>query len=130
MKRITRKLVRINHRFRIADRNWTYPAGEYEITTEEEELGGNAYRRLKTIIYIPKSKGPTGEGSSLRLPPGSLTRLFNISRIGSKVANSDAWVEGGPEIVILGRPLPSSGEWLGSSFLRNRCLSAWRNDHR
>jgi hypothetical protein len=76
MKRITRKLVRINHRFRIADRNWTYPAGEYEITTEEEELGGNAYRRLKTIIYIPKSKGPTGEGEFVEITPGELDSII------------------------------------------------------
>src|SRR6476661_10195446 len=60
MKRITRKLVRINHPFRIADGNWTYPAGEYEITTEEEELGGGSYRHLRTTIYVPKSKGSTG----------------------------------------------------------------------
>jgi hypothetical protein len=46
-----------------------------------------------------------------------LTRLFNISRIGSKVANSDAWVEGGPEIVILGR---GKFEILNEPFLREK----------
>ena len=80
MKRITRKLVRIYHPFSITDRKWTYPAGEYDVTTEEEELGGGIYRLLKTTIYIPKSKGPTGTGkfeeigareleSILRFPP-------------------------------------------------------------
>jgi hypothetical protein len=84
MKLITRKLVRINHPFRIADRNWTYPAGEYEITTEEEELGGGSYRHLRTTIYVPKSKGSLASGSLLRLALGSLTRSFGFSRARQK----------------------------------------------
>jgi hypothetical protein len=78
MKRITRKLVRINHPFRIAERNWTYPAGEYEVTTEEEELGGGVYRRLKTIIYIPKSKGPTGTGEFVEIGARELDSIIQF----------------------------------------------------
>ena len=76
MKRITRKLVRINHPFRIADQNWTYPAGEYELTTEEEELGGGAYRRLRTIIYITKSKSPNGIGEFVEIGAGELDSIL------------------------------------------------------
>jgi hypothetical protein len=76
MKRITRKLVRINHPFRIADRNWTYPAGEYEVTTEEEELAGAPYRRLRTVIYIPKSKGPSGIGEFVEIGAGELDSIL------------------------------------------------------
>jgi hypothetical protein len=76
MKRITR-LVRINHPFRIANRNWTYPAGEYEITTEEE-VGGSVPRHLKTIIYIPKSKGPTGIGEFVEIAPEELDSIIQF----------------------------------------------------
>jgi hypothetical protein len=78
MKRITRKLVRINHPFRIADGNWTYPAGEYEITTEEEELGGGSYRHLRTTIYVPKSKGSTGIGEFVEIGAGELDSIIRF----------------------------------------------------
>jgi hypothetical protein len=78
MTRITRKLVRINHPFRIADRNWTYPAGEYEITTKEEEFSGGSYRRLRTIIYVPKSKGSTGVGEFVDIGAGELDSIIRF----------------------------------------------------
>ena len=76
MKRIIRKLVRINHPYRLADQNWTYPAGEYELTTEEEELGSGAYRRLRTIIYITKSKSPNGIGEFVEIGAGELDSIL------------------------------------------------------
>jgi hypothetical protein len=78
MNRISHKLVKINCPFRIAARTCLYPAGEYEVTTEEALISDmKAHRRLTTRIYISKSKGQIGRGEFIRLEPEELEGLIS-----------------------------------------------------
>jgi hypothetical protein len=60
MERLARKIVRIDRPFRLA--NTSNPAGDYEVTIEEEQLGDlmfEVFRRISTKIYLPPSDGRT-----------------------------------------------------------------------
>jgi hypothetical protein len=70
MDRLMRKTVSIDRPFRLRDGTETQPAGDYEITTEEEQLGDfmfEAFRRVSTKIYLPPIAGRAGMVKSLRL---------------------------------------------------------------
>ena len=77
MERVTRKIVRIDRPFRLADTS--NPAGDYEVTTEEEQLGDlmfEAFRRISTKIYLPPSGGRIGIGDFVEIDPRQLEILM------------------------------------------------------
>jgi hypothetical protein len=70
MERVTRKTIRIDRQFRLG--GTTNPAGDYEVTTEEEQLGDlmfEAFRRISTKIYLPPSGGRIGIGDFVEIDP-------------------------------------------------------------
>ena len=76
MERVTRKTVRIDRPFRLGDT--TNPAGDYQVTTEEEQLGDlmfEAFRRISTKIYLPPSGGRIGIGDFVEIDPRDLEML-------------------------------------------------------
>jgi hypothetical protein len=53
MNKVTKRIVRIDHPFRLSNGTRAYPAGDYEVTTEHEQLGDftfEAFRRISTRI--------------------------------------------------------------------------------
>jgi hypothetical protein len=78
MERLTRKIVRIDRPFRLA--NTSNPAGDYEVTIEEEQLGDlmfEVFRRISTKIYLPPSDGRIGIGNFVEIDPRQLEILMN-----------------------------------------------------
>jgi hypothetical protein len=76
--RVTRKNVEIPLPFQIPGSVRTYPAGRYEITTEEELLGDSmtpAYKRISTTIYLPRPPGDVGLGEFLEISPAEVEQL-------------------------------------------------------
>ena len=52
------------------------PAGNYEITTEEEPIGDftyAGYRRVSTTIYVPLAAGEIGLGEIIETDPAELS---------------------------------------------------------
>jgi hypothetical protein len=76
MERVTRKTVRIDRPFRLG--GTTNPAGDYEVTTEEEQLGDlmfEVFRRISTKIYLPPSGGRIGIGDFVEIDPREIEIL-------------------------------------------------------
>jgi hypothetical protein len=79
MNRLSRKTVRIDRPFRLSNGTRTHPAGDYEITIEEEPLGDmmfEAFRRISTMIYLPQRSGQIGFGELLNIDPHELEHLL------------------------------------------------------
>lgn len=58
------------------------PAGDYEVTTEEEPLGDSmtpAYRRISTTIYLPLPPGRIGIGQIVEVDPQELNSILTKS---------------------------------------------------
>jgi hypothetical protein len=58
------------------------PAGTYEVTTEEEQLGDfiyEAYRRTSTSIYVPPRPGDHGIGQIISIDPAELADTLKKS---------------------------------------------------
>jgi hypothetical protein len=78
MDRLTRRIVSIDRPFRLSNGTRTYSAGNYEITTEEEQLGDvmfEVFRRVSTRIYLPPDRGRIGIGEILEIDPLELEQL-------------------------------------------------------
>ncbi len=59
--RTTKTKVTFAHPFRITPDGETYPAGLYDVETDEEEIAGNdrtVYVRVKTLLFV-KAGGTT-----------------------------------------------------------------------
>ena len=81
MERVTRKIVRIERPFRLADAN--NPAGDYEVTIYDEALGDlthDAFRRISTKIYLPPTGRQVGIGQFVEIDPQQLEDLVIRSR--------------------------------------------------
>jgi hypothetical protein len=79
MNRLIRKTVNIDRPFRLSNGTRNHPAGDYEITIEEEPLGDlmfEAFRRVSTTIYLPETTGQIGFGEMLDIDPRELERLL------------------------------------------------------
>jgi hypothetical protein len=79
MNRLSRKTVSIDRPFRLSNGTRTHPAGNYEITIEEEPLGDTmfeAFRRISTTIYLPETTGQIGFGEILDIDPRELQHLL------------------------------------------------------
>jgi hypothetical protein len=79
MNCLIRKTVNIDRPFRLSNGTRNHPAGDYEITIEEEPLGDmmlQAYRRVSTTIYLPERSGQIGFGEILEIDPRELEHLL------------------------------------------------------
>ena len=79
MNRVRRKTVTIDRPFRLSNGSRNLPAGDYEITTEEEPVGDvmfEAFRRVSTTIYLPVTTGQIGLGEILEIDPQELEHLL------------------------------------------------------
>jgi hypothetical protein len=78
MNQSKESIVRIDRPFRLSNGTRTYPAGDYEVTTENEQLGDftfEAFRRISTRIYLPPVSGQMGIGEILEIDPVELENL-------------------------------------------------------
>ena len=78
MNKVTKRIVRFDHPFRLSNGTRAYPAGDYEVTTEHEQLGDftfEAFRRISTRIYLPPVSGQIGIGEILEIDPLELENL-------------------------------------------------------
>ena len=78
MNQSKESIVRIDRPFRLSNGTRTYPAGDYEITTEHEQLGDftfEAFRRVSIRIYLPPVSGQIGIGEILEIDPLELENL-------------------------------------------------------
>ena len=70
MNKVTKRIVRIDHPFRLSNGTRAYPAGDYEVTTEHEQLGDftfEAFRRISTRIFCRQFRGGLVLAKSLKL---------------------------------------------------------------
>jgi hypothetical protein len=77
--RITRVKVTLPEPFVLSDTSDPVPAGEYEVTTEEEPLGDfmyPAYRRISATIYLPQLPGRMGVGQVIDIDNNELNALL------------------------------------------------------
>lgn len=80
--RIMREHVDIVRPFQLPGLARVYPAGHYEVTTEQELLGDTmspVYRRVSTTIYLPRRPGEVGLGEFYEIEPVELARLTDNS---------------------------------------------------
>ena len=78
MNQSKESIVRIDRPFRLSNGTRTYPAGDYEITTEHEQLGDftfEAFRRVSIRIYLPPVSGQIGIGEIFEIDPLELENL-------------------------------------------------------
>ena len=80
--RITRVTVTLPEPFVLSDTSDPVPAGEYDVTTEEEPLGDflyPAYRRISATIYLPQLPGRMGVGQVIDIDNNELTALLEYA---------------------------------------------------
>lgn len=80
--RKTTRLVTFGEPFQLQAMEETRPAGVYEITTEEEQIGDfmfEAFRRISTTIYLPPRGGDYGMGQIIPVDPRELTELLKLT---------------------------------------------------
>ncbi len=73
--RSSRELVTFPRSFQLTGMDKMLPAGTYEVTTEEEQIGDfvyEAYRRISTSIYLPAQRGDHGIGQIVSIDPDEL----------------------------------------------------------
>jgi hypothetical protein len=76
--RQNRELVTFHAPFQLKAMEDMRPAGAYEVTTEEEQIGDfmfEAFRRTSTTIYLPPRPGDFGMGKVVPVDPMELSRL-------------------------------------------------------
>jgi hypothetical protein len=74
-----RKLVTFHAPFQLQAMDEARPAGVYQVTTEEEQLGDfmfEAFHRTSTSIYLPPRKGDFGMGQIIPVDLAELAALF------------------------------------------------------
>ena len=77
--RKTKTFIDIPVPFQLAAMQEQWPAGKYQITTEEEALGDfmfEAFRRLATTIYLPPRAGDFGVGQVVPVNPSELAEIL------------------------------------------------------
>ncbi|WP_193181663.1 hypothetical protein [Nisaea sediminum] len=73
--RTTKSTVTFENFFVLGDFKETFPPGTYEVETDEELLEGpsfSAYRRTKTLIYLPAEAGHPGSTRTLEIDYAAL----------------------------------------------------------
>jgi hypothetical protein len=80
--RKTTKLVTFPAPFQLQAMEEMRPAGSYEVTTEEQQIGDfmfDAFRHMSTTIYLPPRTGDYGLGQTIPVDPGELKDLLRTS---------------------------------------------------
>ncbi len=76
-----KRFVDIKLPFQLPGLTRVYPAGRYEVTTEEEPLGDGmapVFKRVSTVIYLPRRLGDVGLGDFVDIDPAELSRLMML----------------------------------------------------
>lgn len=77
--RKTKAFISIPVPFQLAAMQEQWPAGTYEVTTEEEALGDfmfETFRRVATTIYLPPRAGGSGMGQFIPVNPAELAEVL------------------------------------------------------
>ena len=77
--RKTKKFVSIPVPFQLTAMEEEWPAGIYEVTTEEEAIGDfmfEAFRRVATTVYLPPRAGDFGMGQFIPVNPAELAEVL------------------------------------------------------
>ena len=73
--RTTKTTVTFMHPFTLVDMDEVLPAGTYDVDTDEELLEGvsfEAYRRVRTLVYLPLKPGNSDLVRTLTIDPEAL----------------------------------------------------------
>jgi hypothetical protein len=76
------KVVTFEAPFQLQAMEEMWPAGDYEVTTEREEIGDfmfEAFRRTATTIYLPPRAGNFGMGQVIPVEPTELAKLMKLN---------------------------------------------------
>jgi hypothetical protein len=76
------KLVTFDAPFQLQAMEEMRPAGDYEVTIEEEQIGEfmyEAFRRTATTIYLPPRGGDFGMGQVIPVEPGEFAKLMKLT---------------------------------------------------
>jgi hypothetical protein len=68
MNKVTKRIVRIDHPFRLSNGTRAYPAGDYEVTTEHEQLGDFTFEAFRRIFHTDIFAASFGEDWYWRNP--------------------------------------------------------------
>jgi hypothetical protein len=77
--RIRHVMVTLAEPFLLTNLDQPIPAGDYQITTEEEPLGDSmysAYRRISATIYVAQVPGRLGVSQNIELTGSELSALL------------------------------------------------------
>ena len=80
--RKTKKLVTFSAPFQLQAMEEMRPAGVYEITTAEQQIGDfmfEAFRQISTTIYLPPRAGDLGMGQTIPVDPLELQKLLKLT---------------------------------------------------
>jgi hypothetical protein len=75
------KLVTFNKPFQLRAMAEMWPAGDYEVSTEQEQIGDfmfEAFRRTATTIYLPPRKGDFGIEQVIPVEPNEFAELMKL----------------------------------------------------
>lgn len=82
--RTSRKTVTFNHPFLLAGGERRYPAGNYEVVTDEELIEGlsfPAYRRLATMMLVPVQSHHASSVEMLTIDPLDLATALQRDQL-------------------------------------------------
>jgi hypothetical protein len=74
--RTTERTVTFTHPFRLSSLDGPQPAGTYRLVTDEEQLGElsfQAFRRLRTLLYLPANARPGHAREVVDVDPAELS---------------------------------------------------------
>ena len=80
--RKTKAFINIPVPFQLAAMQEQWPAGTYQVTTEEEALGDfmfEAFQRVATTIYLPPRAGDFGMGQFIPVNPTELAEVMKTT---------------------------------------------------
>ena len=75
------KVVTFNKPFQLRAMEEMWPAGDYEVTTEQEQIGDfmfEAFRRTAITIHLPPRKGDFGMGQVIPVEPNEFAELMKL----------------------------------------------------
>lgn len=94
--RITKKRLTFAHPFSLESHDEVWPAGDYTIETEEEQLETRstlAYRRIETVMIVPPEPGKRAGTQFVRINPAELEAALSRDRESSETDDMQARAE-------------------------------------
>jgi hypothetical protein len=80
--RKTKRFVTFHAPFQLQAMGESRPAGVYEVTCEEQQIGDfmfEAFRCISTTIYLPPHAGDFGTGQIIPVDPLELQKLLKLT---------------------------------------------------